>query len=133
MWKFESQGTERTSLEIKPKPSIFTMATNQRGFSVASAGVDGTVTLWDTLTGKERRVVAKGQDMHGEPLVVEGSALLARAVQHETDHLDGILFIDRLDPELRKEAMRQIREAEWFGEQRPQVQVSPHSISSRWL
>ena len=54
-------------------------------------------------------------------------------MQHETDHLDGILFIDRLDPELRKEAMRQIREAEWFGEQPPAVQVSPHSISSRWL
>ena len=43
-------------------------------------------------------VVAKGFDMHGEPVIVEGTELLARCVQHETDHLDGILFIDRLDP-----------------------------------
>ena len=37
--------------------------------------------------------------MHGEPVPIEGSELLARAIQHETDHLDGILFIDRLDRE----------------------------------
>ncbi|MEO7981595.1 MAG: peptide deformylase, partial [Sporichthyaceae bacterium] len=47
-------------------------------------------------------VVAKGYDMHGEPVTVEGTDLLARCVQHETDHLDGILFIDRLDREQRK-------------------------------
>ena len=35
--------------------------------------------------------------MHGEPVTIEGSELLARAIQHETDHLDGILFVDRLD------------------------------------
>ncbi|GAB3665800.1 peptide deformylase [Nocardioides korecus] len=70
-------------------------------------------------------VVANGFDMHGEPLVVEGSEMLARAIQHETDHLDGIIFVDRLDRESRKEAMRYIREAEWFGAA-PQVKVSPH-------
>jgi peptide deformylase len=43
------------------------------------------------------RVVAKGWNMHGEPVTIEGSELLARAIQHETDHLDGILFIDRMD------------------------------------
>jgi len=78
-------------------------------------------------TRRAMRVVAKGQDMHGEPLTVEGSALLARAVQHETDHLDGILFIDRLDREQKKQAMRMIREAEWAGDQAPVVKVSPHS------
>ena len=71
------------------------------------------------------RVVAKGFDMHGEPVVLEGSELLARCVQHETDHLDGILFVDRLDQETRKAAMKAIREAEWFGET-VQVRVSPH-------
>ena len=45
--------------------------------------------------------------------------LLARAIQHETDHLDGVLFVDRLDREARKEAMKAIREAEWFGADRP--------------
>ena len=71
-------------------------------------------------------VVAKGWNMHGEPVTVEGSELLARAIQHETDHLDGILFIDRLDRDTRKQAMKAIREAEWFGRPAPAVKVSPH-------
>jgi peptide deformylase len=70
--------------------------------------------------------VAHGFDMYGEPLVVEGSELLARALQHETDHLDGILFVDRLDRETRREAMRIIRESDWFGDGSPQVRMSPH-------
>lgn len=73
------------------------------------------------------RVVARGWNMHGEPVTVEGSDMLARAIQHETDHLDGILFIDRLDTVARKAAMRAIREAEWFGLERPTVRVSPHA------
>ena len=64
-------------------------------------------------------VVAHGFDMYGEPVIVEGSEMLARAIQHETDHLDGIIFVDRLDREARKEAMKYIREAEWFGHPRP--------------
>jgi len=43
--------------------------------------------------------------MHGEPITVEGTELLARALQHETDHLNGILFIDRLSDEDRKATM----------------------------
>ena len=76
-------------------------------------------------------VVAKGSNMWGEPVVLEGTELLARCVQHETDHLDGILFVDRLDPEARKEAMRAIREAEWFAENPPEVRISPHSTFGR--
>jgi peptide deformylase len=64
--------------------------------------------------------------MHGEPVTLEGSGHLARCVQHETDHLDGVLFIDRLDPVTRKLAMKAIREAEWWGEPVPEVKVSPH-------
>ncbi|MDE0778044.1 MAG: peptide deformylase, partial [Nocardioides sp.] len=71
-------------------------------------------------------VVARGWSMYGEPVTIEGSELLARAIQHETDHLDGVLFIDRLDPAARKLAMREIRESEWFGLERPTVKVSPH-------
>lgn len=70
-------------------------------------------------------VVAKGFNMHGDPVVVEGTHLLSRCVQHETDHLDGVLFIDRLDPAARKEAMRMIREADWFGPDTI-VKTSPH-------
>ena len=98
-------------------------------------GEEGCLSVPDLAfpTRRARSVVARGFDMHGEPVVIEGSDLLARAVQHETDHLDGIMFIDRLDAETRKDAMRLIREAEWFGEPAPQVQVSPHTISARWL
>ncbi|WP_030484596.1 peptide deformylase [Nocardioides aequoreus] len=75
---------------------------------------------------RAQSVVAHGFDMHGEPLLVEGTDFLARAIQHETDHLDGILFVDRLDKERRREAMRHIREADWFGPD-TQVKVSPHA------
>ena len=77
--------------------------------------------------------VAKGQDMHGEPVTVQGTALLARCVQHETDHLDGILFIDRLDREQRKLALKAIREAEWAGGTAPPVKLSPHAMHGRAL
>ena len=72
-------------------------------------------------------VVAQGFDQYGEPVTVEGSELLARAIQHETDHLDGVLFLDRLDPANRKLAMKEIRESEWFGlAGSPTIKVSPH-------
>ena len=71
-------------------------------------------------------VVAKGFNMYGEPVTLEGTGQLARCVQHETDHLDGVLFIDRLDKAQRKLAMKEIREADWWGDAVPQVKVSPH-------
>ena len=77
-------------------------------------------------TPRAPRVIAKGFDMHGEPVTIEGTELLARCVQHETDHLDGILFIDRMDKKQRKLAMKAIREAEWYGDPVPEVRVSPH-------
>ena len=72
-------------------------------------------------------VVAHGFDMYGEPVTISGSDYLARAIQHETDHLDGVLFVDRLDPEARKAAMKAIRESDWFGLEKPTVKVSPHA------
>ncbi|MEQ6901255.1 peptide deformylase [Nocardioides sp. YIM 152588] len=71
-------------------------------------------------------VVATGFNMHGDPVRIEGSEMLARAIQHETDHLDGVLFIDRLDDAARKAAMKEIRESDWFGLEKPTVKVSPH-------
>ena len=72
-------------------------------------------------------VVARGFNMYGDPVTIEGSEFLARAIQHETDHLDGVLFIDRLDTDARKAAMKAIRESEWFGLDAPTVKVSPHA------
>ena len=79
-------------------------------------------------TRRRPRVIAKGQNMYGDPVVIEGSAVLARCIQHETDHLDGVLFIDRLDPETKKRAMAAIREASWAGEAAPVVKTSPHPL-----
>jgi peptide deformylase len=91
-------------------------------------GPEGCLSIpglaWDCR--RHLHVVAKGWDQHGEPLTVEGSELLARCIQHETDHLDGVLFVDRLDAETRKLAMAEIRAAEWFGEAPPVVKQSPH-------
>ena len=84
-------------------------------------------------TRRALSVVAKGFDMHGEPVVIEGTELLARAIQHETDHLDGVLFIDRLDKAQRKLALKAIREAEWAGAPVPNVKVSPHSTFGKAL
>jgi len=84
-------------------------------------------------TPRAMRAVAKGFNMYGEPITVEGSEFLARALQHETDHLNGILFIDKMSPEDRKLAMKDIRESEWFNlaaEQGRALQVkeSPHTL-----
>jgi peptide deformylase len=89
-------------------------------------------------TPRAFRAVAKGFNMHGEPITVEGTELLARALQHETDHLNGILFIYRLSEEDRKSAMKEIRESDWFGMattlgQTPQIKVSPHDPFGRGL
>ena len=87
-------------------------------------------------TPRAFRAVAKGFNMYGEPITVEGTELLARCLQHETDHLDGIVFIDRMSPQDRKLAMKEIRESEWFNlasEQGRAIQVkdSPHTIFGR--
>lgn len=83
-------------------------------------------------TPRSRSVVAKGFNMYGEPVELVGSDLMARCVQHETDHLDGIIFIDRLGSEERKEAMKEIRASEWFGDDLV-VRTSPHAISQKWM
>ncbi|AXA96100.1 peptide deformylase [Microbacterium laevaniformans] len=69
--------------------------------------------LWhETLRYPWARVV--GIDLDGDELVLEGEGLMAQALQHETDHLDGMLYISRLSPDERKIAMRRIRESSWF-------------------
>jgi peptide deformylase len=100
-------------------------------------GPEGCLSLPDLTFDCKRAlsVVAKGFTMHGDPVVIEGSDLLARAIQHETDHLDGVLFIDRLDRESRKAAMKEIRESDWFGTGSvvPTVKVSPHPTNGLGL
>ena len=98
-------------------------------------GPEGCLSIPDLSFDCRRAlsVVARGFSMHGEPVTIEGTELLARAIQHETDHLDGVLFIDRLDDEARRAAKKAIREAEWFGLERPTVKVSPHPTNGLGL
>ena len=58
------------------------------------------------------RVRVRAQDPHGDALEVEADGLTARVIQHEVDHLDGVLILDRISREARKEAMRAMREAQ---------------------
>jgi peptide deformylase len=78
-------------------------------------------------TPRAYHMVATGFNMHGDPVTIDGDGQMARCVQHETDHLDGVLFVDRLDAAQRKLAMKEIRAAEWFGEPVPVIKASPHS------
>ncbi|GAA0527542.1 peptide deformylase [Paractinoplanes ferrugineus] len=61
------------------------------------------------LTKRAMSVTAHGFDQHGEPLVIEGTGFLARALQHETDHLAGRLYIDTLTGDVRRQALRELR------------------------
>ena len=61
-------------------------------------------------TVRAMHAVVEGFDLHGEPLKLEGSGLMARCLQHEVDHLDGTLFLDRLTGDARKSALRALRD-----------------------
>ena len=72
---------------------------------------EGCLSVPDLWFPTKRAMYAKveGIDLDGKTKIIEGEGLLGRALQHECDHLDGHLYIDRLDKEVRKEAMRAIR------------------------
>jgi peptide deformylase len=92
-------------------------------------GPEGCLSIPGVYIDTKRRqnVVARGFNSHGDPVQIVGTGLMSRCVQHETDHLDGVLFLDRLDAEARKEAMRQIRAADWYDAGAPPVvKLSPH-------
>ena len=69
--------------------------------------------LWhEALRYPHAKVV--GMNLDGEEIVLEGDGLFAQALQHETDHLDGMLYLERLDSATRRIAMREVRESDWF-------------------
>src|SRR5262249_34214873 len=78
-------------------------------------------------------VVGKGFNMYGDPVTIEGTELLARCSQHETDHLDGIWFIDRMDCVQREAVMKSIHQADWCDHPVPPVRSSPHESGGRAL
>ncbi len=70
---------------------------------------------------RAERIVVRALDPNGEPFEHEAEEYEARVIQHEVDHLNGILYIDRIDPELRREAKRILRERA-LGNAAPQPQ-----------
>lgn len=69
--------------------------------------------LWEK-TPRYPNAVVEGINLSGETVRVVGTGLLAQALQHECDHLDGKVYLDRLSEENRKVAMRKLRETDWF-------------------
>jgi peptide deformylase len=92
-------------------------------------GEEGCLSFPGVYYDVKRRLntVARGLTDRGDPVQVVGTQVLSRCLQHETDHLDGVLFIDRMDAATRKKAMREIRESDWDGA----VRVSPHRMTGR--
>jgi peptide deformylase len=79
---------------------------------VTEKDIEGCLSIPETRVEVERpiAVTVSGQDPSGEPVRLEAEGLLARIFQHEIDHLDGVLILDRTDRESRKNAMRDMRE-----------------------
>jgi len=101
-------------------------------------GEEGCLSFPDIRydTPRAMHVVARGFNMHGEPVTIEGTEFLARALQHENDHLNGVLFIDKLSKSNRKLAMKEIRESDWFSQAiqsgiNVEIKDSPHSMFGR--
>jgi peptide deformylase len=85
-------------------PSLVTLEGEQEG----PEGCLSLPGLWYPL-GRSELAAVQGVDADGSPITVEGRGLLARALQHECGHLDGELFIDRLEGEVRRDALRAAR------------------------
>ncbi|HVM11772.1 MAG TPA: peptide deformylase [Actinomycetota bacterium] len=82
------------------------------GFEGEQVGEEGCLSIPGLYfpVKRARRVVCEARDTAGRPVRIEGEDLLARVLQHEVDHIDGVLFVDRLEGEERKQALAAIRD-----------------------
>jgi peptide deformylase len=93
------------------------LATAEEGcLSLPGIGVDVERSL---------HVRVRGQDVRGEPLLLEASGLEARVLQHEIDHLDGVLILDRTERHQRKAALRALREGTAYSPQAEATEPEP--------
>jgi peptide deformylase len=83
---------------------------------------EGCLSIPGVVVDVERplHVRVRGQDASGEPLLIEASGLEARVIQHEADHLDGVLMIDRTTREQRRGALRALREGTTYSPEHEQ-------------
>jgi len=85
---------------------VITAASGRNDGPEACLSVPG-ISAW---TERAMRTVVAGVDRHGDPVTVEGTGEFSRCLQHETDHLSGILYLDRLTGQHRTDALRQLRD-----------------------
>lgn len=85
----------------------------ENGAALQESGAEGCLSVPGLGFALPRRELStvRGLDLDGEPVLIEAEGMLARCMQHETDHLAGKLFIDRLSGDDRRDAMRAIRDA----------------------
>jgi peptide deformylase len=91
-------------------PELVSTSGERREIDEGCLSVPG---LWYPTRRFEQATV-RGTDLEGSVIELSGTGLMAQAFQHECDHLDGMLYIDRLEGDTRKDAMRSIRESDWF-------------------
>ncbi len=119
----EAEGVGLAANQIGRLKRIFVAAYDDEEFAIANPkieerseevekDVEGCLSIPGIRVEVERpnAVTITGQDLSGEPVRIDAEGVLARVFQHETDHLDGVLILDRTDRESRKRAMREMRE-----------------------
>jgi peptide deformylase len=97
---------------IEDEEYVITNPVLTEGSETTETAPEGCLSIPGIQVDVERpiAVTVSGQDVSGKPLHIKASDLLARVLQHEVDHLDGVLILDRTDRQARKAAMREWRE-----------------------
>ncbi|HET7478102.1 MAG TPA: peptide deformylase [Rubrobacteraceae bacterium] len=119
----EQEGVGLAANQVGRLKRIFVAGTEDEEYVIVNPEIESSSE--DTVTDAEgclsipgisveverpASVSVSGQSVTGEPLRIEAAGLLARVMQHEIDHLNGVLILDRTDRESRKAAMRELRE-----------------------
>ena len=119
----EAEGVGLAANQIGRLKRIFVAAYEDEEYAIVNPVIEetsetsendteGCLSIPEIRVDVERptTITVTGQDLSGKPVRVEAEGLLARIFQHEIDHLDGVLILDRTDRESRKNAMREMRE-----------------------
>jgi len=119
---YEAVGLGLAAPQVGVQRRVFTYAGGDGPHAVVNPVVVETAGEWVYDEGclsvpglsfeiaRPQRVVIQGLDVHGHELVLEDDEMLGRVFLHEIDHLDGVLVLDRVEPEVRRQALKAIRE-----------------------
>jgi peptide deformylase len=115
-------GLAATQLGILRRMLVFQVGTEAEPTVLINTAEEGCLSLPGVVVDVERPlfVRARAVDVHGQPVTVEASGLEARVIQHEVDHLDGVLMLDRTERDQRKGALRALREGGTYAPGEPE-------------